>query len=145
MKKLLLNILKANFYLISMLSFINPVYADPLSPDKAFHFVPKLENSSIMIYGTTQTGYKLYKDNIKIINDKSTVSLNEMIKPAGKRQYNEFLNKYQEEYEGDFLLEIPFKIIDKKKSVVEFDLEAQGCTKGLCYSPFLTHIKLSIK
>ena len=131
-------------YFIAFLSVINIVYADPLSPDKAFHFVPKLENNSIVIYGTTQPGYKIYKDNFKIINDKSTVTLIEMIKPAGKRQYNEFLNKYQEEYEGDFLLEIPFKVIDNKKAVIEFDLEAQGCTKGLCYSPFLTNIKMKI-
>lgn len=131
-------------YLIALLGFINIVYADPLSPDKAFHFVPKLEKSSIVIYGTTQPEYKLYKDNIKITNNKSTVKLGEIIKPAGKRQYNEFLKIYQEEYEGDFLLEIPFTKIGNKKEVVEFDLEAQGCTKGLCYSPFITPIKVKI-
>lgn len=117
---------------------INLAHADPLSPEKAFHFAGKVENNSVMIYLTTQPEYRLYKDSIKIINDKSKVELAPIIKPAGRKQYNEFLKKYQEEYEGDVLMEIPFK----GKGSIEFDIESQGCTKGLCYSPFTTHIKL---
>lgn len=113
-------------------------YADPLSPEKAFSFVSKVEKNSVMVYLTTQPDYRLYKDSIKVINDKSQVKLQQIIKPQGKRIYNEFLNKYQEEYIGDVLMEIPFT----GKGNIEFDIEAQGCTQGLCYSPFTTHVKL---
>lgn len=140
-----LNKFKHYAYTIIVLACLNNVNinyanADPLSPDKAFNFIGKVENNSVVVYGTTQPSYNLYKDSIKILNNKSNLQLGNLIKPAGKRQYNEFLNKYQEEYEGDFLLEIP--ILDKKKGVIEFDIESQGCTQGLCYSPFITHIKL---
>ena len=129
MKKLL-------FIILSLI--INVVYADPLPPEQVFHFKAKIEGNSIFIYGTTELNYKLYKDGIKIINNKSLVKLDDIIKPKGLKEYNEFLDKYQEEYEGDFLMEIPFK----GKGNIEFDIESQGCTKGLCYSPFVTHIKL---
>lgn len=128
------------YYAMILLTFVSITQAEPLSPDKAYYFVSKIEKNSIMIYGTMQPEYKLYKNNIKIINNKSSIQLGSLIKPAGKRQYNEFLNKYQEEYEGDLLMEIP--ILESKKGIIDFDLEAQGCTKGLCYSPFTTHIKL---
>ena len=111
---------------------------NPLPPEKAFHFNAQVEKNSIMIYGSTERDYRLYKDSIKVINNKSTVKLGEIIKSPGKKIYNEFLSKYQEEYEGDFALEIPVT----GKGKIEFDLQSQGCTKGLCYSPFLTHIKL---
>lgn len=117
---------------------MNLAHADPLSPEKAFQFSGRIEKNSVMIYLTTQPDYKLYKDSIKIINDKSKVELQTMIKPAGKIEYNEFLKKYQEEYEGEVLMEIPFK----GKGNIDFDIEAQGCTTGLCYSPFKTHIQL---
>lgn len=131
------NIMKK--YLVGLLMCLASYsYADPLSPEKAFHFIGKVENSSIMIYLTTQPGYRLYKDSIKVINNKSQVKLESIIKPQGKRIYNEFLNKYQEEYIGDVLMEIPFT----GKGNIEFDIESQGCTEGLCYSPFTTQIKL---
>ena len=129
MKKLL-------FIILSLI--INVVYADPLPPEQVFHFKAKIEGNSIFIYGTTELNYKLYKDGIKIINNKSLVKLDDIIKPKGLKEYNEFLDKYQEEYEADILMEIPFK----GKGNIEFDIESQGCTKGLCYSPFVTHIKL---
>lgn len=116
-------------------------YADILSSDKAFQFIGKLEQRKVVIYGSTQSGYKIYKDSLKIKNNKSNVKIEEMIKSHGKKQYNEFIEKEQEEYEGNFLIEIPF-VSSSDKTVIEFDLEAQGCTVGLCYSPFLTHIKL---
>ena len=125
--------------ILSLFCVINLSHAQPLSPDKAFQFLGKVENNSIMIYLTTQPSYRLYKDSIKVTNDKSKVELQPIIKPQGKRQYNEFLQKYQEEYEGNVLMEIPIK----GKGKIEFDIEAQGCTNGLCYSPFTTHIKLN--
>lgn len=126
-------------YLLGLIMCLaNLSYADPLSPEKAFNFIPKLENNSVLVYLTTQPDYRLYKDSIKIINDKSHVKLESIIKPQGKRVYNEFLKKYQEEYIGDVLMEIPFT----GKGNIEFDIEAQGCTQGLCYSPFTTHVKL---
>ena len=112
---------------------------NPLPPEKAFHFNAQVEKNSIMIYGSTERDYRLYKDSIKVINNKSTVKLGEIIKSPGKKIFNEFLNKYQDEYEGDFALEIPFT----GKGKIEFDLQSQGCTKGLCYSPFLTNIKIN--
>jgi len=111
---------------------------NPLPPNKAFHFNARVEKNNIIIYGSTEKDYRLYRDSIKIINNKSTVKLGEIIKSPGKKIYNEFLNKYQDEYEGDFALEIPIT----GKGKVEFDLQSQGCTKGLCYSPFVTPIKL---
>lgn len=111
---------------------------NPLPPEKVFHFNAKIENNSIMIYGYTEKDYRLYKDSIKILNNQSKVNFKEIIKSPGKKIYNEILAKYQEEYEGDFALEIPVT----GKGKIEFDLQSQGCTKGLCYSPFLTHIKL---
>ena len=124
--------------LITCLSIGAMAIDNPLPPNQAFHFNAKVENNSIMIYGSTERGYRLYKDSIKIINNKSKVTFKEIIKSPGKKVFNEFLNKYQEEYEGDFALEIPIT----GKGKIEFDLQSQGCTKGLCYSPFLTHIKL---
>lgn len=115
--------------------------AETLSPEKAFQFIAKIDNNSVFLYLTTQPEHSLYKESIMIINDKSHVQLQSMIKPAGKREYNEFLKKYQEEYEGDVLIEIPFT----GDGNIEFDIESQGCTKILCYSPFTTHIYLENK
>jgi len=130
-KKIFLTII--TFFSLNALAINNP-----LPPEKAFHFNAQVEKNSIMIYGSTEKDYRLYRDSIKIINNKSSVKLGEIIKSPGKKIYNEFLNKYQDEYEGDFALEIPIT----GKGKVEFDLQSQGCTKGLCYSPFITPIKL---
>lgn len=131
-KKIFLTIIA--FFSLNALAIDNP-----LPPEKAFHFNAQVEKNSIMIYGSTEKDYRLYRDSIKIINNKSSVKLGEIIKSPGKKIYNEFLNKYQDEYEGDFALEIPIT----GKGKVEFDLQSQGCTKGLCYSPFLTNIKIN--
>lgn len=130
-KKIFLTII--TFFSLNALAINNP-----LPPEKAFHFNAQVEKNSIMIYGSTEKDYRLYRDSIKIINNKSSVKLGEIIKSPGKKIYNEFLNKYQDEYEGDFALEIPIT----GKGKIEFDLQSQGCTKGLCYSPFITPIKL---
>ena len=130
-KKIFLTII--TFFSLNALAINNP-----LPPEKAFHFNAQVEKNSIMIYGSTEKDYRLYRDSIKIINNKSSVKLGEIIKSPGKKIYNEFLNKYQDEYEGDFALEIPIT----GKGKIEFDLQSQGCTKGLCYSPFYNTNKI---
>lgn len=135
----------AKKYIILLYAILNMAtiaHADPLSPEKAFQFIGKVENNKIIIYGTVQPNYKLYKESLKITNNTSQVQLGGLIKPQAKKQFNKTLNKFQEEYEGDFLLEIPIIGSKTNKGKIDFDIEAQGCTEGLCYSPFSTHIKL---
>lgn len=118
---------------------------DFLPPDEAFRFAAAMEKpDSVALTWIIADGYYLYRDQIKVATDSSTVQLGKPLLPKGEIHSDEFFGDtvvYREILEGS----MPVARAAGSSGTLNLKITYQGCADGgLCYNPITKTVALEL-